>query len=259
MKRKLSFIITLASLLLVSFAWGRVYIKNVEVEVDTSASGLGTAITLWPGEVAYTYPDSAESLFVVPNGSDYLSISGFRIIGLGRNWEFKEVTTGRLDPVTSLGVFRRVNFAEVLGDTINTWDTLKIVAGRNTNPSVGDVRAFIPPNYGRDQGLFYTIPDGKEGNLLSVELTPSFSTGSSHLPLDSATVDIFVRTRKHNGAFHVLDSKRISGSVMDLPPVSFVWPQFEDTYPRQDFEIAAAVTSTASLIELRGTMIVEER
>lgn len=279
MKNKPEILFTLLVLVSVLWvgevAWGGVLLKSGRAVIDTSRSSHEDSLpVVWPRQTAYTFTDSAESLFVSLRGSteNLTAIEGIEVIGLDGSWDKKSVTIDRNDMpkgdpaarIAKIGTntWRRVNRVKVLGDTVNL-DTLYVLASRTISaqgaPSTAShVRSIVPPRVGRDVQMIYTVPDGKKGKILRASLFPSFSTADSAEPSDSAIVDLLVRIREENGIFQTFDMARASSQKNDFPPISLVYPNFPQLNARTDILIAAGVTSSASFIELRGMLIVEE-
>ena len=71
-------------------------------------------------------------------------------------------------------------------------------------------------------------------------------------------VDVFVRIREFEQDFQTWDVARGSGLRHEWSAVEFVYPDFPELGPRTDVMIAAAVTASASFIETRGVLVIEE-
>ena len=250
--------------------WGLTILKPGRGRIDTLRGTEDSAATIWPVATRYAFPDTAESLFVVfANINDTLGLEALEVSGLDSLWDAKTSILERPFGATAISVvvrlndqkWNRVNSVRVLGDTTNTRDTLYVSASRSTplnRPAAANIRSLVPPRTGRDQQMVYTVPDGKEAKILRAHVSPSFSTAGSAVPSDSAVVDVFVRVREFEQDFQTWDVARVSGLRHEWNTAEFVYPDFPELGSRTDVMIAAAVTASASFIETRGILVIEE-
>ena len=250
--------------------WGLTILKPGRGRIDTLRGTEDSAATIWPVATRYAFPDTAESLFVVfADINDTLGLEALQVSGLDSLWDAK---TSVLERPFGAGVsvvvplndqkWRRVNSVRVLGDTTNIRDTLFVSASRSAplnKPAAANIRSLVPPRVGRDQQMVYTVPDGKEAKILRAHVSPSFSTAGSAIPSDSAIVDVFVRIREFEQDFQTWDIRRSSGLRHEWNSAEFVYPDFPELTARTDVMVAAAVTASASFIETRGVLVIEEK
>lgn len=255
-------------------------LKRGVMQVDTTSSSHEDSLwPVWPRGSVYTFPDSAESLFVSTgtfhSNGQLTGVEAIQITGLGSNWErqtdeLERSEISQTTPITKVvskfgtKTWRRVNAIEVLGDTVNV-DTVWILASRSINAATGvpttasHVRGVLPPRTGRDVQMIYTVPDGHEAKLLSATIQPMFSTAVSAVQPDSAIVEVFIRVRKENGVFQTYDSRQVAGRTYDIRDIEFVYPRSPNLPARADVVVAVGVTTGATVLNMRGSLLLDEQ
>lgn len=241
--------------------------------VDTSLSNQeNTLPAVWPRGTAYTFPDTAESLFY-SSSSVNTGLEGLSLEVLDANWQKATIELDRGDLPTAsaviakigTGTYRRVNSVRVVGDTTNN-DTIYILASRSiigggdgTPSNATHVRAVVPPRTGRDAQMVYTVPEGKSARILMAVVQPGFTDADSRGAPDSTFFEAFIRVREPGGAFQTVDSRQVEGRAYDIRDIQFVYPEYPAIPSRSDVMVAIAVTSTASFLNATGSILIDEQ
>jgi hypothetical protein len=127
--------------------------------------------TLWNNDSNYSYPASASALDAVStSASDTMALL---ISGLDADYNVlsEVVTLSGTTPVTTNGVYLRINSAVIL-------------AGSNVGAitiSNGVDYAYIDPGIGLTQQCVYTVPAGHTLYLFRIDLTSGTVTGNKYL------------------------------------------------------------------------------
>lgn len=195
----------------------------------------GTEQTVWVVGGIYQYPNTANTLTVVSSStSDTIAGTGARTLtieGLDSNYDIisETLTMNGTTNVVTTKTYLRLYRATVLTAGSNETNVGNITITHN---GIANALGRIAENAGQTQISVYTIPRGKTGYLVQLDLTSSKNTDGR------ATV----RTRL-NGVSRIRHSAFLfGGNYQSTLPYPTVLPQFTDIEIR-----SIALTGTGSV------------